>query len=148
MIKPLYAFAAVVPAGMLLGLAGGKASQPEMQFHREQPWPQSVVEHGSRIEPYRPIYESGPQDLTPRAVSYRPDLDYSAEAIPPQEAVEHADTSGPPAANSGEAEVTVQVGTSIEVAAERAEAAVDDAVEAAQGDAVIRHVPPAETQTY
>ncbi len=114
-MKPLYAFAALVPAGMLLGFVGGKASHPEMKFHRSQILPASVIEHADRIEPYRPIYEAGPQDLNPRGVSYRPDLDYSFEYYPPQDVAalasrdlaeaDYASAAAPLEANYGDPQV-------------------------------------------
>ncbi|WP_305098451.1 hypothetical protein [Croceibacterium aestuarii] len=141
-MKPLYAFAALVPAGMLLGFVGGKASHPEMKFHRSQILPASVIEHADRIEPYRPIYEAGPQDLNPRGVSYRPDLDYSFEYYPPQDVAplpaetwqeaDYASAPEPLEANYGDPHVTVHVGSSIDRAAERAAEAAKDAAEAAQ----------------
>ena len=79
--KPI---AAIVPAGLLLGLVGGNASRPEMTMREVRPWPVSVQENASEIEPWQPIYESGPQNLTPRAYSYRPDLDYEVFAWPDQ----------------------------------------------------------------
>lgn len=92
-VKPWQAFAAIVPAGLLLGAAGGNASRPEMQFNELRPWPQSVTEHGERIEQWRPIYAAGPANPSPAAYSYRPEMDYSARAFPPQEAI--FDEAGP-----------------------------------------------------
>lgn len=74
----------VVPAGLLLGIVAGQASRPEMLIREDRPWPQSVAERAFAIEPWRPIYEGGPQDLSPRSYSYRPALDYDAFAWPDQ----------------------------------------------------------------
>lgn len=74
----------IVPAGLLLGIAAGQAMRPVPLMKEERPWPQSVRESAREIEPWRPIYHSGPQDLTPAAYSYRPDLDYDAFAWPDQ----------------------------------------------------------------
>jgi hypothetical protein len=79
--KPI---ALIVPAGLLLGIAVAQASRPVPLVKEERPWPQSVRENAHEIEPWRPLYEGRPQDLSPRGGSYRPDFDYDLFAWPDQ----------------------------------------------------------------
>ena len=85
-MKPWQAIMAVVPAGLLVGLAAGHASRPVMKMHDERPWPESVNERFAQVDSWNVGYEAGPEDLSPSAHSYRPDLDYSAFAWPDQRA--------------------------------------------------------------
>src|SRR5690606_30838679 len=72
----------IVPAGLLAGTMAGEAIRPVPLVKEERPWPISVREKASAIEPWRPIYEGGPQDLNPGPSRYRPDLDYDVFAWP------------------------------------------------------------------
>lgn len=83
-MQPWKPILVIVPAGLLLGIVAGQASRPEMLTRDERPWPRSVAEQTVEIEPWRPIYESGPQDLSPRGYSSRPALDYEVFAWPDQ----------------------------------------------------------------
>ena len=129
-MKPVKALALIVPAGLLLGMAAGAATRPVMIQNARDYWPSSIQEANVSVDAWRPIYQGGPQDLTPERYSYRPDLDYEALAYAEQDATDYW---------IGEAEESLQQAAdfhpqgNVERAADRAQAAVEDVLAATQG---------------
>ena len=74
----------IIPAGLLLGTLAGQATRPVPVVKQERPWPPSVREKARAIEPWRPIEEAGPRDLSLAGHSYRPDFDYDVYVWPDQ----------------------------------------------------------------
>ena len=144
-MKSWKAIALIVPAGMMIGMAAGTASRPVM-VHHANAFPSSPAREARlEIEPYRPLYEGGPENPAPAGYSYRPDLDYSSYAWPDQSDPApvrlEADYSPEP---DQAAQVEVHRGSAgAELAGERAATAAADALAAAQDAAgTLPPVPP------
>ncbi len=145
-MKAWKAAALIVPAGLLIGMAAGAATRPVMIQNAEDYWPASVAEARDRIDPPRPFYEGGPQDLTPDRYSYRPNLDYSAYSWPDQ-----GEPTYSVANSTQDVDMEVAPGPEvhragpIEAIGQRAEAAAEDAL-AAAGRAEPDSAPPDESE--